>query len=86
MSLPLCPACGNPDLPRVDSAAEIRLAEEDSPVRYTVAVHRGYRCPCGWSYHTTELITAWNPATVYVRKFGADERKIPDSGRGVPIR
>ena len=75
MSLPICPVCGAPDLPRVDSASEIRLAPAGSPARYTVAIHRGYRCACGWSYQTTETITVWNPATVYVRKFGVDERE-----------
>ena len=78
MSLPLCPVCGAENLPRVDSAAEIRLAPEGSPVKYTVATHRGYRCACGWSYQTTETITVWNPATVYVRKFGVDERDSPN--------
>ena len=80
MSLPLCPVCGEPNPPRIDSAAEIRLAPYGSPANYTIAVHRGYRCRCGWTCWTTETITAWRPSTPYVRrKFAVDETAdVPD--------
>ena len=73
MSLPLCPVCGNRKLPMVDSAAIVKVGEQGSPLRYSVAVIRSYRCSCGWSYQTTETIDKLNPETLWVRKFAEDE-------------
>ena len=73
MSLPLCPVCGERDVPRVDGAAVIKVAEPGGPLRYSVTVLRSYRCPCGWSYQTSETIDKLNPECLWVRKLKQDE-------------
>ena len=75
--------CGARDLPVIDVAAEVRVAPENSPAAYTVATHRSYRCPCGWEAWTSEVVTAWKPGTVWIRKLAVDESKTQGVGRTV---
>ena len=71
MSLPLCPGCGAEGMRVVDRAADIKPGEPDSPAAYTVAVHRSYKCVCGLTVWTSEVVTTWKPATTRLRrKFG----------------
>lgn len=80
MSLPLCPVCGTRDVPRVDGAAVIKVAEPGGPLRFSVTVLRSYRCQCGWSYQTSETVDKLNPECLWVRKLKQDEAAT--SGRG----
>ena len=80
MSLPICPVCGDRDVPRVDGAAVIKIAEPGGPLRYSVTVLRSYRCRCGWTYQTRETVDKLNPECLWVRKLAMDEADIPPAG------
>lgn len=62
MAWPRCSSCKLGPVPRVETGQG--CDGED------VAVVRSYRCPCGWSGWTAEVLISERPGTVYVREKG----------------
>ncbi len=70
MAWPRCPRCGARDLERPDRAEEVCPA--------AATVFRSYRCACGWSAWSAEVVFAEDVSTVYLRrKFASDFESAP---------
>ncbi len=82
MSAPLCPACGYRPLEQVETAAEIKVAPEGSPLAYRVATYRTFRCcRCGTAYQSTEILEVLRGSLWIKHKMALDEAEgLPERG------